>query len=139
MPEIKVMKKILERLLKDLDYKDKELSVLFTNDREIAALNEQYRFKAGPTNVLSFPMNEGEYTIATTLLGDIVISIETALREAEQKGIPFIDYLAQLLIHGLLHLIGYNHEYSEEQAVIMEKEEARLLDFTLNHLMNEVA
>jgi len=133
------MKKILEKLLKDLDCKDKELSVLFTNDSEIAALNEQYRFKPGATNVLSFPMNEGESIFATALLGDIVISIETALREAEKKEIPFIDYLIQLLIHGLLHLIGYDHEDSEEQAIVMEKEEARLLDFTLNHLMNEVA
>ena len=133
-----MMKKILERLLKDLGYKDKELSVLFTNDEEIAALNQQYRFKPEPTNVLSFSMNEGEYTITTDLLGDIVISIETAIREAEKKEIPFINYLTQLLIHGLLHLIGYDHEGSEEQAVLMEKEEAKLFDFALNHYLNEV-
>ena len=133
MPEIKMMKKILERLLKDLGYKNKELSVLFTNDSEIAALNKQYRFKPEPTNVLSFPMNEGEDIIATNLLGDIIISIETATREAEKKEVPFINYMTQLLIHGLLHLIGYDHEGSEENAVIMEKEEARLLGFALNH------
>ena len=121
-----------------MGYKNKELSVLFTNDIEIAALNQQYRFKPEPTNVLSFPMNEGEYTIATDLLGDIVISIETAFREAEKKEVPFINYLTQLLIHGLLHLIGYDHEDSEENAIIMEKEEARLLDFALNHYINEV-
>jgi len=132
------MKKILERLLKDLGYKDKELSVLFTNDKEIAALNQQYRFKPEPTNVLSFPMSEGEYLVTTDLLGDIVISIETTIKEAEKKEIPFINYLTQLLIHGLLHLIGYDHEDSEERAMAMEKEEAKLFDLALNHYLNEV-
>jgi metalloprotein, YbeY/UPF0054 family len=133
-----MMKKILEKLLKDLDYRNKELSVLFTDDNEIAALNKQYRFKTGPTNVLSFPMNEGEDIIVSDLLGDIVISIETALREAKIKEIPFTNYLIQLLIHGLLHLIGHNHENSEEEAILMETEETRLLGCVLNKYMSEV-
>ncbi len=123
----------LERVLSDLGCHDRELSVLFTDDRRIAQLNARYRGKEGPTNVLSFPMfdfsapAEKPAEIETSLLGDVVISVDTAQREAEESGEPFEQTVDRLLIHGILHLLGHDHVDSEEQAVMMEREEERLL------------
>jgi len=107
-----------ERALEDLGCRDKELSILFTDDKHMAALNQQYRSKEGPTDVLSFPMTEdldGE-TVPTffepVMLGDVVVSVDTALRDAEELGQPFERTVDRLLIHGILHLLGYDHEKS---------------------------
>ena len=109
-----------------------EVSVVFLDDSEIAAYNEQYRHKQGPTNVLSFPADEGEQGFPTpdNELGDILISVDTAWREAIAEGHSLHYRIIELIIHGLLHLIGYDHERSEEEAVRMwdfEKELFRLL------------
>ena len=113
--------------------RDKELSILFTDDKHMAALNQQYRSKEGPTDVLSFPMTEdldGE-TVPTffepVMLGDVVVSVDTALRDAEELGQPFERTVDRLLIHGILHLLGYDHEKSRADAVCMTKEEDRLM------------
>lgn len=122
-----------ERALEDLGCRDKELSILFTDDKHMAALNQQYRSKEGPTDVLSFPMTEdldGE-TVPTffepVMLGDVVVSVDTALRDAEELGQPFERTVDRLLIHGILHLLGYDHEKSRADAVCMTKEEDRLM------------
>jgi len=109
-----------------LGLKDSEVSVFFIEDREIAQLNKSYRKKEGPTNVLAFSMLEGETVPHSKMLGDIVISLETAEREAEQMGMPLFNYVVRLLIHGLLHLVGYDHE-EDKEATIMEQEEERLI------------
>jgi rRNA maturation RNase YbeY len=111
-----------------LDCHDKELSILFTDDEKIAKLNEQYRKKSGPTNVLAFSMEEGmDQGFASRMLGDVVISIDTALKEADDLGEPVASTIDRLLVHGVLHLLGFDHEASPKEAIRMEKEEKRLM------------
>jgi len=99
----------------------KEISILFTDDKKIAELNKRYLKRDGPTNVMSFPIME------RGILGDIVISVDTAKRETEKTGETLEEALLRLFIHGLLHLLGYDHERSEEEEKKMQKEEERLL------------
>jgi len=95
---------------------DGELSLLIVDDDKIAPLNQQYRGRSGPTNVLAFSMNEGAFAdIMPHLLGDVVISAETCLREAQSSGIDVDQHFTELLIHGILHLFGYDHEISETE------------------------
>jgi probable rRNA maturation factor len=100
-----------------------DASLLLADDARLSALNQQFRRKAGPTNVLSFPSGEAR----GGFLGDIAIAFETAQREAGECGAPLVDYVVHLALHGLLHLVGYDHE-TEEEAAIMEGREAALLD-----------
>lgn len=97
-------------------------------DRSIRVLNREYLQKDRPTNVISFSMQEGEFaTMNPGLLGDVVISADTAAREADEAGIPFHERLVFLLLHGILHLVGYDHERSgEEEARRMEAQETAL-------------
>ena len=105
-----------------------ELSILLVDDHNIAGLNRQWRNKNGPTNVLAFSLTEGEDSaMAGNLLGDIVISVDTAVREARAQKISVHDRLDILLIHGFLHLLGYDHEKSESEAERMFKKEAETL------------
>jgi probable rRNA maturation factor len=93
-----------------LNHQDKEIGVLFVDDREIRELNEQYLKRDRPTNVISFPMAQGEFSeINPQLLGDVVISVETAIREAHESDLSLEEEIAFLLIHGILHLLGYDH------------------------------
>jgi pyridoxine 5-phosphate synthase len=98
-----------------------EVSVVFMGDVEMAAYNEQYRKKKGATNVLSFPAGEGDdgFPPQATELGDILVSVDTARREAAREGHSLHHRLIELIIHGMLHLIGYDHERSEDEAVRM--------------------
>ena len=98
-----------------------ELSVALSNDAQVQTLNRDYRNKDKPTNVLSFPI-----AAPASLLGDIVLAYETVKREAEEKEIPFDDHLTHLLIHGFLHLQGYDHQ-TDEDAKTMEALEIRAL------------
>jgi probable rRNA maturation factor len=87
-----------------------ELSVLLCDDRVIQDLNREYRGRDAPTDVLSFPMNDGVFSNPNPqLLGDVVISVETAARRAKKIGIETIDEVTTLMIHGVLHLLGYDH------------------------------
>ncbi|WP_459923776.1 rRNA maturation RNase YbeY [Desulfatiferula olefinivorans] len=106
---------------------DDELSILIVDDADMAELNQTYRNKTGPTNVLSFSMREGEFGAITPLLGDVVISADTAKREADDAGITLAERLSQLLVHGILHLVDYDHERSEADALIMETKSLELL------------
>jgi probable rRNA maturation factor len=106
---------------------DSELSILITDDPEIAQLNRQYRNRQGPTNVLAFPMHEGDCSgINPELLGDVVISAETAAREGIELGFSFKQRLDFLLIHGILHLFGYDHEISDDAAMEMDQKTEEL-------------
>lgn len=108
-------------------FPDAELSILFTDDQHIAQLNSQYLERGGPTNVLAFPMTEGPTPdIKSPMLGDVVISVDTAIRESDETGEPLTETIFRLLIHGSLHLLNYDHEGSLEEAKLMEKEEVRL-------------
>ncbi|MFC1883539.1 rRNA maturation RNase YbeY [Thermodesulfobacteriota bacterium] len=109
-----------------MGYNDSELSILFTNDHYIAQLNLQYLGRRGATNVLAFPMKDA-HEATPLILGDVVISVETALRESKDLQENPTVTVNRLLIHGLLHLLGYDHEISEVEAEEMESEEMRLL------------
>lgn len=94
----------------DLD-EDEAFSVLFADDAALQALNKQWRAKDKPTNVLSFPAPDG-----AGQLGDIALAYETVVREAEEQGKAVADHATHLLVHGLLHLLGYDHEADEDAA-----------------------
>jgi probable rRNA maturation factor len=108
-------------------------SVLFTSDAEVHALNRDWRQRDKPTNVLSFPMLErGELLGLSSegppeLLGDIALAYETCAREAAEKGIAIEDHAAHLVVHGLLHLAGHDHELGEAEAEAMEALEVKAL------------
>lgn len=115
-------------LLKYLDCADKEVSLSFVNDKTIQKLNKQYRSKDKPTNVLSFSLQEGEFgNINPHVLGDIVISADIAKTDAAKNARSFEQEIDFLIIHGLLHLLGYDHEGStKEEAKHMQKKEKEL-------------
>lgn len=113
-----------------MDYPDAELSILIVDDQQIARLNQQYLNREGPTNVIAFAMQEGPFTeIAPDLLGDVVISVETAHREAKNAGLAMTTYFDQLLIHGILHLLGYDHENDHSEAHKMEQKANKIFEF----------
>jgi probable rRNA maturation factor len=111
-----------------LGYPDSELSVAIVGDRSIRRLNREYLGRDKPTNVISFAMQEGEFPgVNPGLLGDVVISADTCAREAEEGGFSFDARLIFLLLHGILHLTGYDHERSGEvEARRMEVKEQEL-------------
>jgi probable rRNA maturation factor len=119
------------KALKDLGCDRSELSILITGDEQIHELNRQYLDWDKPTNVLSFPMYGDSDGIETGMLGDIVISVDTAKREASEMGITFHERIYELLIHGLLHLLGYDHEKTKKDEKIMQREEKRLLSMLM--------
>ena len=108
-------------------------SLLFTSDAEIHALNREWRDRDKATNVLSFPMLERNELLALPpdgppeLLGDVALAHETCAQEAEEKGVPLRDHAAHLIVHGLLHLAGYDHEISSADAEAMEALETKAL------------
>jgi probable rRNA maturation factor len=117
------------RILRALGLPEAEISILLVEDSEIAALNCQYFKRQGPTNVIAFSMREGEGAhLAPHLLGDVVICLDTARREAQAAGIPFTHRLQALLVHGILHLLAYEHVGDRAQAQRMGREEKRLLE-----------
>lgn len=118
----------MKAILNALGCPDAELSILIVDDRQIAKLNQQFLNRKGPTNVIAFPMQEGQFAeIAPNLLGDVVISVETARQEARNAGLATEERLNQLLIHGILHLLGYDHVKTESAARRMEKKTNELL------------
>lgn len=103
-----------------------ELSISIVGDRSIRVINRMYLAKNCSTNVISFSQQEGG-GMASNLLGDVIISADTSAREAEQGGMQSFNRLCFLLLHGILHLCGYDHERSgEEEAAKMEKKEEEL-------------
>ena len=107
-----------------------EVSILLSSDSVIAELNQRYRGVKGPTNVLSFPtaLSEIDYGSAVPrLLGDIVVSFDTVVSEAEVASITIQSHLAHMLVHGALHLFGFDHQLREE-ARVMERLEIQSLE-----------
>ncbi|MBW1864075.1 MAG: rRNA maturation RNase YbeY [Deltaproteobacteria bacterium] len=123
------LKEKAQAILDALGSPDGELSILFLDDPQIAVLNKNYLQREGPTNVIAFPMREGAFAeINPDLLGDIVISLETAEKEGLAAGMSMKDRLGELMIHGILHLFGYDHETSETEARRMEAKSRELLE-----------
>ncbi|MBI0000736.1 rRNA maturation RNase YbeY [Bartonella sp. W8122] len=120
---------VLQATLQELGYDkiDSELSLVFTNDADIREINGKWRHIDKPTNVLSFPafaLQPGQEP--GDILGDIVIARETVAREAAEEHKSFDDHLSHLVVHGLLHLMGYDHQ-NDEEAEQMETLERKIL------------
>jgi probable rRNA maturation factor len=122
------LRRVAQRILSASECPDAELSVSIVDDAEIRTINRDYLGRDKPTNVISFAMQEGEGTgIQPGLLGDVVISADTAERDAVDAAIPFESELYFLLLHGILHLLGYDHERgTETEAVRMEARERQI-------------
>ncbi|PLX75761.1 MAG: rRNA maturation RNase YbeY [Desulfuromonas sp.] len=120
-----MLQTMAQRILSDLGCPDAELSVLIVDDAEIQQINRDYLQRDKPTNVISFAMQEGEGSgLNPSLLGDVVISADTAARDAVEVGKPIASELCFLLLHGILHLLGYDHERgTEQEALAMEEKE----------------
>jgi probable rRNA maturation factor len=106
---------------------DNEVSVKFTSDAEVRALNATWRGKDRPTNVLSFPMAAESELANAPLLGDIVLAQGVCAEEAAARDVAIATHAAHLVVHGTLHLLGYDHETSEAEAEAMEEAERRAL------------
>lgn len=125
---MKTLRRVAEKILSVLGYPDSELSVSIVGDRTIRRLNRDYLGRDKTTNVISFSLQEGEFGgINAQALGDVVVSADTAAREAEEGGLTFDQRLTFLLLHGILHLTGFDHERSgEQEARLMEAKEQEL-------------
>jgi probable rRNA maturation factor len=114
-------------LLSALDESESELTVSLVDDAEVRRLNREYRGKDRPTDVLAFAMREGLRVAGDErVLGDVVISLDAAARQARRHGLAVEDEVRTLLIHGVLHLLGYDHERSQAAARRMKAMERRL-------------
>ncbi|MCF8093320.1 MAG: rRNA maturation RNase YbeY [Desulfotignum sp.] len=128
MVSTRTIRKKTEQILNALDYDLYEISIVITDDAQIQQLNHSFRGISTPTNVLAFAMQEGEFSsITPELLGDVVISAQTAGKEAEKAGITLDERISQLLIHGILHLLGFDHDAGESGADEMETKSLELL------------
>jgi probable rRNA maturation factor len=94
-----------------LQLKDVEVSILLTDSKRIQELNKVYRHKDRPTDVLAFAMREGDFgTLAGGVLGDVIVSVEVARKQAAERGVTVLDEVTMLTAHGLLHLLGWDHD-----------------------------
>jgi probable rRNA maturation factor len=127
-----IIKKVLQYLKVD---EETEISILFTDDKFIRSLNNKYRGNDKPTDVLSFSLQEGAVKSSEVesdkLLGDIIISADSAQRQANNLNHSMEKELTVLLIHGLLHLTGYDHEKNKDYKIMREEEIEILKIFTL--------
>lgn len=117
----------LRKLLSLTGQQNAEVSVLLVGDKAMRSLNRRYRGKDRTTDVLSFPLREGRFSrIQPHILGDIVLSLPAAARQAKAAGEPYRVEIGRLLVHGYLHLLGYDHERSRAEAGRMDCRERRL-------------
>jgi len=114
------------RLLRGLGLPDAELSLVLVSDAEMRALSRRWRARDRPTDVLSFAQREGLGGAPDGVLGDVIISVDTARRQAAERGTTVGREAERLLIHGLLHLLGYDHERSGAEARRMRRREGAL-------------
>jgi len=103
-----------------------EMCIHLVNDEEIRGVNKQWRDKDAPTNVLSFPAVDAAHVAESKLLGDVLIALETLEREAAEEGRSLTDHFRHLVVHGFLHLLGYDH-IEDDEAEAMEALETRAL------------
>lgn len=123
----KKIQRTARAILNALECPEGELSILIVDDAEIARINKTYLGRSGPTNVIAFPMTEGQFgDINPNLLGDVVISLDTAAREARDDCVSLESRFDQLLIHGILHLFGFDHEQTAQDSEMTVKEEQLL-------------
>jgi probable rRNA maturation factor len=116
--DLRRIRRVVYKLQRLLGCTERELSLLFVDDEQIRSINLQYLNRNRPTNVISFSLGEGDCgSINPDILGDIVVSVERAARDAASGGLSLDEEVDFLLIHGLLHLLGYQHEDVDENEV----------------------
>jgi probable rRNA maturation factor len=128
IPERKI-KEIIKFVLKEMEKDNSELSLVMCNNDYMHFYNKEYRNKDYPTDVLSFV--DGERIGKITYLGDIIISIDKVESQSEEYGVSFEEEFSRLLVHGILHLLGYDHETSEEDEKVMMSIQDKLVDEVL--------
>ncbi len=106
--------------------KDAEIVIRVVNSEEISLLNKQYRYKKGPTNILSFPFDVPDVVEGISLLGDLVVCASVLEKEAREQQIVLKDHWAHIIVHGIFHLLGYDH-INESDALEMEAKEIIIL------------
>ena len=123
----KFLKDITEKILSEINLNNVEISITLTDNERIREINKEWRGKDKPTDVLSFPQDE---TIGYKyrLLGDVIISLPYAKAQAEEIGLTFKEEVLRLMVHGILHLLGYDHETNEEDAKIMFELQDKIFD-----------
>ena len=125
-------------VLQYLEQLDAELSIVLCDDATIHPLNRDYRGKDKPTDVLSFAQREGEFSfLEDNLLGDVIISIETTRRQANERDHCVETELRVLLVHGILHLLGYDH-IEDDEAEIMEAKEREILSVLIQQILTVI-
>jgi probable rRNA maturation factor len=123
------IKRYIGKVQESLGGQETELSILFVNDDRIRKLNSQYRNIDKPTDVLSFPQDDDPSDeTGVHLLGDVVVSMETAKRQAKQHHLTFEEEVVLLILHGTLHLLGYDHEKSPREEKKMRRETQKLFE-----------
>lgn len=122
------MTKKVKKILSALGCKsDSELSILFVDATEMRGINRQYLNRDYPTDVISFSMKEGELSdLNENMLGDVIVSLDDASEYAQKKGVTLLDEVLFLLIHGILHIVGYAHESESSDKEAMQKKEVEL-------------
>ena len=131
------VKKVTEDLLVYSGLGNRDLSLLLTDNKQIQAINLEYFNKDRPTNVISFSYTDG---FSCEVVGDLIISLERAHEESVRSGIPFYERVFSLIIHGLLHVLGFDHEKGEREARRMRYREKKLLTHVRSHrLYKELA
>lgn len=126
----KRLKRVTEDLLAYLGLQGRDLSILFTDDKGIAKLNRKCFGKDSPTNVISFSYQDG---FSNEILGDLIISVERAKEEADHARVPFYERLFALVIHGLLHVLGFDHVQGGPEARRMRYREKKLFNYVAEH------
>lgn len=121
----RVVQRVIQQLLVPIGEAESEVSIEFVGDSRMRRLNREYRKKDRTTDVLAFACREAGGP-PSPLLGDVVVSVPTAIQQASSLGHSLNEELVRLLIHGMLHLVGYDHERSEAEARKMKQQEGRL-------------
>ena len=129
--KIKIDKKKIKELVLDIlanhSIESSEVSILFTDNAQIKELNSQYRGKDKATDVLSFPQEMDSDIEEVRMLGDVIISLEKIVEQAKDYGVTFNEELCRMLVHGVLHLLGYDHVNGGRQAGKMKRKEEEML------------
>jgi probable rRNA maturation factor len=125
-----MVRRITEDLLTFLKLQDRDLSILFVDNKKIKEFNKRFFNKDYPTNVISFSYMDG---LSSEVMGDIVISIERTRDEAESLSIPFHERLFALIVHGVAHILGFDHVNDKNEARRMRYREKKLLAFVTSH------
>ncbi len=124
----KWVEELTRRVLRAMNLEKAQVSISVVGDDEMARLNGQYLGRPWTTNVMAFSQVEGEGgSVTPNLLGDVVICGDTCLREAQEAGMDFRERFLELLVHGILHLLGRDHEGGEKERSSMEEEEEMIV------------